>query len=109
MWWAARREFAIKSSILEGNGAETPYEAHLTVSRIFASSATTLDIETATVPDAMIVAMFTVLRLSLWTVGRHPLCRQILLSDRQRSAQPQHGAAAGQHPRNLLSHVLQHG
>lgn len=109
MWWAARREFAIKSSILEGNGTEAPDAAHMNIRGEFSSSSATLDIETATVPDAMIVAMFTVLRLSLWTVGCHPLCRQILLSDRQRSAQPQHGAAAGQHPRNLLSHVLQHG
>lgn len=67
------------------------------------------DIAATAVPCTMIVALLTVLRLPARTVGRHPLCRQIPLPDRQQSGQPEHGAAADQLPRNLLSRFRQHG
>jgi len=61
------------------------------------------------VPRTMIVALLTVLRLSLWTVRRSPLCRQIPLADRQESCQPEHGAAACEHLSDVLSRFRQHG
>ncbi len=81
-WWAARREFTIKSSILSGNVTEAPDAAHVKIGGNLASSAASLDIETAAMPHAMIVAVLTVLRLPARTVGRCPLRRQIPLCDR---------------------------
>lgn len=96
-------------SILQRNGAEAPGETHLNIGGKLARPTAALDIETATVPRTMIVAVLSVLRLSLWTMRPRPLCRQAPLRDRQRSGQPQHCAAAAQCPRNLLSHLRQHG
>lgn len=101
-------ELAICNSFLYWKGSKTPDKAHLKVSGDFAPSATTLDIEPATVPGTMIVALMTVLRLPARTVGRRPLWRQIPLPNRQVSCKPEHGAAAGQGSRNLLSHLPQH-
>ena len=74
----------------------------------FASFSAALDIETGTVPRAMIMAVLTVLRLSLWTVGHCPLRYQIPLCDRQKSGQPEHHAVASQRPKDLLSRLRQH-
>jgi hypothetical protein len=109
MRWTTGRELTIYNSVLYWKGSKTPNSAHLNVSSSFASSATTLNIETTTVPRAMIVTVLTVLCLPARTMGRCPLCCQISLSDRQKSGQPQHGAAAAQYPRNLLSRLRQHG
>ena len=75
------RELAIHICVLKGNGAKTPDETYLKVCGGLASSATTLNIETAAVPRAMVVILLTVLRLPTWAMGRRPLCRQISLSD----------------------------
>ena len=109
LWWAARREFTIKSSILSGNVTEAPDAAHVKIGGDFPLSTAALYIETTTMPRTMIVTLLTVLRLPARTVGRCPLRRQIPLCDRQGSGQPQHGAAAAQYPRNLLSRLRQHG
>jgi hypothetical protein len=108
-WRPARREFAIGDSILQRNGAEAPGEAHLNIGGEFARPTAALDIETATVPRTMIVAVLSVLRLSLWTMRPRPLCRQAPLRDRQRSGQPKHCAAAAQCPRYWSLHLRQHG
>ncbi len=79
--WAARRKFAVRSRLLSENDTETPDTAHVNIGGDFASSGAALDIETATVPRAMIRAVLTVLRLSLWAVCPRPLCRQIPLGD----------------------------
>lgn len=96
---------AIYICVPKGNGAKTPDETYLKVCGGLASSATTLNIETAAVPRAMVVALLAVLRLPTRTMGRRPLCRQIPLSDRERSGQPQQGTTTGQDSRNLLSHL----
>lgn len=59
-------------------------------------------------PCTVIVVLLTVLRLPARTVRRHPLCRQIPLSDRQESCQPEHGATTREHLRNMLSCLRQH-
>ena len=109
LWWAARREFTIKSRILSGNVADAPNAAYVNIGGNWPLPTLALYIETATVPCAMIVALLTTLRLPARTMGRCPLRRQIPLCNRQRSSQPQHGPAAAQYPRNLLSRLRQHG
>ncbi len=83
LWWAARRKFAVKGSILLGNVAETPDAAYGNIGGDFPLSTAALDIETATMPCAMIVAGLTVLRLSLWAMGLGPLRDEISLHGRQ--------------------------
>ncbi len=56
----------------------------------------------------MVVALLAVLRLPARTMGRRPLCRQIPMSDRERSGQPQQGTATGQDSRNFLSYSPEH-
>lgn len=73
--WTARREFAIKCNILLGNNTEAPDTAHVKIGGNFASSTAALDIETATVPRTMIMAVLTVLRLPARTMCPCPLCR----------------------------------
>ena len=108
-WWATRRKFTIKSSSRSGNLAEIPDMNHMNICGNFVSSIATLNIKAATVPRAMIVTLLATLGLSLRAMWLRPLRRQIPLCDRQRSGQPQHCATAGQHPRNLLSCLRQHG
>ena len=72
LWWAARREFTIKSSILSENVTEVPDGAHVSIGGNYPLSTAALDIEPLTMPRAMIV---TVLRLPARTVGRRPLWR----------------------------------
>lgn len=72
MWWAPRRKFTIKSSILSGNVTEAPDAAHVKIGGDLPLSTAALDIEPLTMPRAMIV---TVLRLSARTVWRRPLWR----------------------------------
>lgn len=102
---ATGRELAIHICVLKWNGAKTPDETYLKVRGGLAPSATTLNIETAAVPRAMVVALLTVLRLPTRTMGRCPLCRQVPLSNRQESGQPEQGTATGQDSRHLLSHL----
>ena len=96
---------AIYICVPKGNGAKTPDETYLKICGGLPSSTTTLNIETAAVPGTMVVALLAVLCLPTRTVGRSPLCRQISLSDRERSGQPEHNTAPSQYPRNLLSHL----
>ncbi len=74
-WWAARRKFTIKSSILSGNVTEAPDTAHVSIGGNYPLSTAALDIEAAAVPRAIIVALLTVLRLPARTVRRRPLRR----------------------------------
>ena len=108
-WWTARRKFSIRDSILYRNIAEAPDAAYVNIVGDFSPPTATLDIEPPTMPDTMIVALLTVLRLPLRTVRRCPLRRQIPLCGRQRSDQPQHGAADAQRPKNVLSRLRHHG
>ena len=107
--WAARREFAVRNRLLSENDTEAPDTAHVNIGGGLPLPIAALDIEAAAVPDAMIVAVLCTVRLSLWAMWLSPLWRQIPLCDRQRSGQPEHGPAAGQHPRNVLSRLRQHG
>lgn len=100
---------AIHIYVLKGNGAKTPDETYLKVCGGLASSATTLNIETAAVPRAMVMALLTVLCLPTRAVGHVPLWQQIPRCDRERPGQPEHNPAAGQNPRNLFSHLPYHG
>jgi hypothetical protein len=54
----------------------------------FASSTAALDIETGTVPSAMVVAVLRTVRLPLWTMWLSPLLREIALCDGQRTGKP---------------------
>lgn len=82
-WWAARRKFAGKVSILSGNVAEAPDATHVNSDRNFASSTVALDIETAAVPYAMTMAVLRTVRLSLWAMWLIPLWGEVALRDRQ--------------------------
>ena len=92
---AAGRILAIHICVLNGNGAKTTDKAHLKICGSLTPSVTILNIETAAVPCAMVVALLAVLCLPTRTMGRCPLCRQIALSDRERSSQPQQDTTAG--------------
>lgn len=108
-WWAARREFTVWDRLPSEHDTEAPDVGHTTIGRDVTLSTAALNIETATMPCAMVMAVVTVLCLPLRTVRRCPLRRRIPLCDRQRSGQPEHGAAAGQCPSNVLSCLRQHG
>jgi hypothetical protein len=95
---------AFKNRMLKVRGTKTPDKTHVIVGGSFASSVTTLDIEAATVPGAMIVALLPVLRLPAGTVRHRPLRHQIPLSDGPKSCQPEHDAATGQGSSNLYSY-----
>lgn len=73
--WTARRKFAGRGNILLGNNTEAPDTAYVKIGGDFTSSTTPLDIETATVPRTMVMAVLTVLRLPARTMCPRPLCR----------------------------------
>jgi hypothetical protein len=73
LWWAARRELSINRWILKWNVAEAPDAAHLNIGGNLSSSLAALDIQTATVPGTMTVAILPILRLSLRAMVRRQL------------------------------------
>jgi len=92
--------------MLQRQVTDAPHASHVNIGGEFAPSSTSLNIETTTVPRAMVVAVLTILSLPARAMG--PLCHQSLLRDIQRSGKPERHTATGEYPRDLLSTIYPH-